>query len=234
MQDIFVVGDVHGCYNTFLKLYEKIKHGKIIMVGDIIDKGHHSKDMVEFCINNNIDVVRGNHEQFFIHHMNAHLNKDLNVYNTKWCKEWGGDTTLSSYDNNVNVIKTHLEFISSLPYYKEIKVNNNNFFITHGFGLPYYDVKDINHTALMSNRLYGSYYDITNVDELSKHNVINIFGHDAFVDVQSHSLYHGIDTGCAYGKTTKTGGKLSAIRLNDLTIIEENVIDKVTYTNDYY
>lgn len=233
MEDVYVVGDIHGCYNTFMKLYDEIKGSKIILVGDLLDKGHDSKKVIDFCIENNIESIRGNHEQLFLDNMVHFLNDNINIKYTKWFNEWGGDTTMKSYDYDKEVIKRHISYIEKLPHYKEIEVNGVNFFITHGFGLPYYDDKT-NIRALMSNRLYGHHYDVNNVDELSKFNVVNIFGHDAFTEVKRHKLYVGIDTGCAYGVTSKTGGKLTALKLNDMITISVDVIDKVTYSNDYY
>ena len=54
----YVVGDIHGCYQEFLKLETKIfDHAKknkkkpiIVSVGDIIDRGPCSKEVAEHFI----------------------------------------------------------------------------------------------------------------------------------------------------------------------------------------
>lgn len=46
----WVIGDVHGCYNEFLKLIhnEEIKDtDTIILIGDIIDRGSDSYKMLQ-------------------------------------------------------------------------------------------------------------------------------------------------------------------------------------------
>jgi predicted kinase len=72
-----VIGDVQGCFDEFLELLEKCKirinngvidttHKQIVFVGDVVDKGPKSKEMIEFLYNNigNYTLVLGNHENF--------------------------------------------------------------------------------------------------------------------------------------------------------------------------
>ena len=82
----FVVGDIHECLESFKALLKKVGFGiekitgdgrekekitgredtRIITVGDSIDKGYKTKEMVEFLYNNmdRIHNVRGGHENF--------------------------------------------------------------------------------------------------------------------------------------------------------------------------
>ena len=74
----YVVGDIHGCYQEFLKLETKIfDHAKknkkkpiIVSVGDIIDRGPCSKEVTEHFIEGRRkgthDVVLGNHEAMML------------------------------------------------------------------------------------------------------------------------------------------------------------------------
>ena len=60
---MIIIGDVHGCYKTLIALIEKLpKDRNITFVGDLIDRGPGSKDVVEFVRKNNYRCVRGNHE----------------------------------------------------------------------------------------------------------------------------------------------------------------------------
>ena len=63
----FVVGDIHGRYATFLNLLEEIEYNKetdiICSVGDLIDRGPESVEVVEFFKQSNTYAVLGNHEQ---------------------------------------------------------------------------------------------------------------------------------------------------------------------------
>lgn len=70
-QSIWVVGDVHGCYDEFMDVVGNpaIKDDDIvILVGDIIDRGSESVKMLKWAMENvNKDgkyiLIRGNHEQ---------------------------------------------------------------------------------------------------------------------------------------------------------------------------
>lgn len=64
-KQIYIIGDVHGCYKTLLALIDQFpnkQNSKIVFVGDLIDKGTNSCEVVEFIINNKYDCVMGNHE----------------------------------------------------------------------------------------------------------------------------------------------------------------------------
>lgn len=67
---MIVITDVHGCYLTMLELIKRCKakypDKEIVIAGDLADRGPRSKEVIQYCIDNNIKVVRGNHEQIFI------------------------------------------------------------------------------------------------------------------------------------------------------------------------
>ena len=68
-KQIYIIGDVHGCYKTLLALIEQFpnkQNSKIVFVGDLVDKGKNSCEVIEFIINNKYDCVMGNHEELFL------------------------------------------------------------------------------------------------------------------------------------------------------------------------
>jgi serine/threonine protein phosphatase 1 len=111
MENIYIIGDVHGCYKTLLALIDKLpnkENSNICFVGDLIDKGSNSKDVVEFVKSNNYPCVLGNHEKYMIDTLPLIL-EDMTNLNYKWVIKDGGDKTLKSY-NDLNLIKEHLEW----------------------------------------------------------------------------------------------------------------------------
>lgn len=66
----FVVGDIHGRYEAFLDLLDAIDYDQstdmIYSVGDLIDRGPQSVEVVEFFKQPNTYAVRGNHEQMIV------------------------------------------------------------------------------------------------------------------------------------------------------------------------
>ena len=50
----YVIGDVHGEYKTLLALIAKLpKNAQLIFVGDLIDRGEYSADIIHFVRKNN-------------------------------------------------------------------------------------------------------------------------------------------------------------------------------------
>ncbi|MEJ7768937.1 MAG: metallophosphoesterase family protein [Chitinophagaceae bacterium] len=99
MARIFALGDLHGCNEAFHRmLFDKIKiekTDKIYCMGDYIDRGLQSKEVVDTIISLReqgffIHTLRGNHEQMMID------SDDSNEHFEHWFNN-GGDTTLNSF-----------------------------------------------------------------------------------------------------------------------------------------
>lgn len=61
-----VIGDVHGCLNELIKLVAKSRTApveRVIMLGDLVDKGPDSPGVVQYCRENGFELVLGNHEE---------------------------------------------------------------------------------------------------------------------------------------------------------------------------
>lgn len=210
LENTFVIGDVHGCYHTLLKLIKKLpKQANIIFVGDLCDKGNYSKDVLEFVINNNYKSVKGNHEEYFQKYIiNAVKKNKKNSWSSDF--RFGGLQCIKSYKEDFNLIKKHLSWIENLPLYMEV----GNYFISHGFALEYYKERD--------DRKYRNKFLFNRLDKNTKEpevseNIINIFGHCIFDEVKVGKKYFCIDTGCY------NFGKLTAIQLGKNRIFQENM-----------
>lgn len=210
MKKTFVIGDVHGCYHTLIDLVSKLpRDAKLIFTGDLCDKGLFTKEVIDFVKNNKHQCVLGNHD----YHMSKLLKSALQGGKFKWNTndDYAGYTTVSSYsDVDEQIVDDHIEWMSNLPKYLEI----DNFFITHGFGLPYYKRRDKFDYQLRVNRLSSSKYISDWENDWQDYKVINIFGHDNSNEVFVGKNYYGIDTGCIYSN------KLTAIKLGSMEIIQ--------------
>lgn len=66
---IAVIGDIHGTIDELIELYNKLQWislDEIWSVGDLTDRGPDSGACVQFCLDNNIKAVLGNHEDNII------------------------------------------------------------------------------------------------------------------------------------------------------------------------
>ena len=84
-KNIYIIGDVHGCYKTLLALIKQLpKNAHICFVGDLINKGKNSSDVLDFVIENNYDCVLGNHELFMIKDLPLILEDEEYIKKSPW------------------------------------------------------------------------------------------------------------------------------------------------------
>ncbi|WP_317890316.1 metallophosphoesterase [Paenibacillus peoriae] len=94
-----VISDIHGCYDEFNFLLHKTKYtpenDKLILLGDYIDRGQKSKQVVEQVINLQnewgIVALKGNHDDMFV----AAINNDSEELDAQWLNNGGFQTVES-------------------------------------------------------------------------------------------------------------------------------------------
>jgi serine/threonine protein phosphatase 1 len=211
LENTYVIGDVHGCFHTLQNLVAHLPNdAELIFVGDLCDKGNFSKEVIAFVVEGGHACVKGNHEYLMQTYLEDAI---LHDKHSPWSedKRYGGLSTLESYQDDHDKMHEHLEWVRKLPIY----IERDNYFITHGFALPFYAHRGnpaYNKEYLLNRYEKGKY---THNDEVDVSEVINIFGHCVFDEVVSGENFYGIDTGCSYGK------KLTAIQLGTMQFIQE-------------
>jgi len=213
---LFAIGDIHGCFQPFKQLIEtKINlkpTDKLILIGDYIDRGPESKDVIDYIIHlqkNGFDIVPllGNHEAMLLE---AYVNKDKIL---TWLFN-GGAETLKSFkiSNLLDIDSVYIDFFRSLPHYYSL---NEFLFVHAGFNDKITDPFEDKYTMLWHcSKKYAN--------TILKEKVI-VHGHrpqkaDALVHtIASDRNIINIDTGCVYAD--KEGyGKLTAIDINTFAI----------------
>ena len=236
-----VIGDPHGCYDTLMALVAQFpKDVPITIAGDMIDRGPKSKQVVQWVIDNNIDVVRGNHEQMMVDYADR---GDNPVWTTN-----GGDIALESYGMKLVVIpsmygssrgfafpnpedeklfKEHAEFMSKLPIVLEYKdvVNTEGRYlvVTHSNITNMWKTYkvDPDHHYLIQNVMWGRPQTIKDAPE-----IYNIHGHTPVTRGAKIKVpFANVDTGCCF-KQYPEHGVLTAIQYPQMTVFtQENVDD---------
>ena len=116
----FVIGDIHGCAKALRTVIDTIApepDDEIIFLGDYIDRGPNSKNVVEqiIALTNECRVValRGNHE-IMLQGVAVHgLDDQLWLAN-------GGNATMASYGGKISKMPdSHLDFFKGLRAYYE-------------------------------------------------------------------------------------------------------------------
>jgi serine/threonine protein phosphatase 1 len=123
----YAVGDIHGRLDLLLKAIEAIEgrgdgsDARIVMLGDYVDRGPHSRQVVEYLIANaerlGMVCLKGNHEAMMV---SAIRGADLGSI-SHWMR-YGGEETMKSYGwagrhapNFALVPREHLDWMASLP-----------------------------------------------------------------------------------------------------------------------
>lgn len=70
---LIIVGDVHGCLDELQDLlvkceYEVSTGDRVLLLGDLVNKGPYSAEMVKFVREKGILCVRGNHDDWALCH----------------------------------------------------------------------------------------------------------------------------------------------------------------------
>ena len=213
---IFVIGDIHGCFETFLVLKKKLpSNAKICLVGDLIDRGPRSKEMLDYVIKNKILCVKGNHEEFLEY---SRLNARADA---AWLSN-GGREALNSYRGknhgiDIKLIKEHQAFVKTLPIYLDFDIKNND-----GRRLV------VSHSII--HKMWGKEENQNFSDTVlwgrqipkDKHPAIyNIFGHTPSNKPIVTETYANIDTGCCFMDM----GFLTAIQFPEMNIIQQRNLD---------
>ena len=211
-----VIGDIHGCYNTFLALLEKLPQEKKIFTGDLIDRGPDSKKMVQWVIDHKEEciVVRGNHEQMLLDYLN---NPQENLY--QWLRN-GGGSTLDSYGipdtKSISFPEEHIKFFENLP----ISYIEDDLYVSHSSYCKQFKLEDLEKTELLDHPNGLLWHRET---PCKIHGKFHIFGHTPNQRVLLNDFSCDIDTGCIYKKHGY--GTLSAIHYPSKTIYTQDNIE---------
>lgn len=86
------IGDVHGCAELLAAGLQKAGKGPVICVGDLVDRGEHSADVLRMlCVRPEIICLSGNHEEMMLRFIEA-----PEKYGAWWLRN-GGLQTLHSF-----------------------------------------------------------------------------------------------------------------------------------------
>ena len=223
---LYIIGDVHGCFKSLMALIDTLPYkeqSQLVFVGDLVDRGKYSAQVVEFVKNGGYPCVMGNHEAVMVQaHRYEEAEGIVDTYSTKrlW-KLNGGRNTISSYFRpNAGKMSEHLAWMKNLPRYLEFDIpdeNGKTLFITHGFGLPFWEERE---DPQMKQAFIWERLNDKREQTYLDYPVFNVFGHD----VQESALpfitphYAAIDTGCVYE------GKLCALEWPSKRVfLQENI-----------
>lgn len=204
MSKIYVIGDIHGCYDEFIELTQQIgitDEDLIISLGDIVDRGNKSLELYHYFKNRqNSIVLMGNHER---KHLNGVLSYAQEIVKVQFGNEY----------------EEFIQWLETLPYYYD----SADALIVHAFFEHDKEISEQKEEVLAgstSGTRYleqkyeeGQYWsDFYCIDKPI------IYGHHVVGEAPKiKNNTYGIDTGACHA------GKLTAIELPGFTIHQVKV-----------
>lgn len=225
----YAVSDIHGCYDEFLELLEKIQFSEedeLFLVGDLVDRGPKPvKLLKDLMLRSNIYTIMGNHDYMayrVLKKMNveitdqnaeSHLTADDITGYLHWTQD-GGDVTAKQFSKLDEWDKEDiLDYLSDASFYEEVHVGGKHYILVHG-GLSNFSKDrslgdyDLSELLFQSPDYNKRYFEEENVFLLTGHTpTLSIPGHEK-PEIYRKNGHIAIDCGCVFG------GRLAAICLD--------------------
>lgn len=202
----FVVGDIHGCVDElsalvhFLEEEQGLTQGDaLIFVGDYIDRGPASKEVIDFLIefeqrtSSDLFFLKGNHEEMFLDWLEGTQSESgvsyLHNGGQECLESYGLSVDVAPEDASAHLPQKHLTFFKNLDRYI---VSEKYVFVHAG----------LNPLRPLSHQFDEDIFWIRSafIENIHSFQKTVVFGHTPFDEVKFHLPYKiGVDTGLVYG-----------------------------------
>jgi serine/threonine protein phosphatase 1 len=221
----YVIGDVHGHFDSLMKLVSALPDDATLMfVGDLIDRGKESAEVVRFVRENGHLCVMGNHETMMFTHgpsvVRSYESQELLQQYNLWYSN-GGIDTVRSY-NVVKIVdgkldkaencqealqcfKSDMQWMRELPLYIELDVDHPSgkaVVVSHAPLTASWHLRDVE--SEFPAFLHAA--TTTRLNPTEDAPIFNIFGHTPRRHgPEVHGHFVNVDSGCylcdpGYGK----------------------------------
>ncbi|CAH1232777.1 bis(5'-nucleosyl)-tetraphosphatase PrpE [asymmetrical]-like [Branchiostoma lanceolatum] len=194
---VFLIGDVHGCYDEMMELLHKADALRddtvVIFVGDMVNKGPKSWEVLDFLRRSKVYAVKGNHEDHVLREYDK--SKDPG-YKLPPKYTWVGKLT-----------SEEAEYLRELPY--TISLPTYNVIVVHAGLVPGRPLEEQSNYEMMTMRNVVKTADGFEARKRATEGQPwaaewtgpqhIVFGHDAVRRLQLYDHATGLDTGCLYG-----------------------------------
>ena len=213
------IGDIHGCVKSLeVLMADLLAHfgtdRTYIFLGDYVDRGPHSKEVVDYLIALDKEYscvfLRGNHDAMLLNY----------IEDKTWLKwfENGGTATMESYRKafgKEQIPLEHLRFFTNTRLFYDTP---EFFFVHSGPPTDQPISESIKNESLYSSFLWNRDHLTSTLNQWEK---TVVFGHTPVRSPIQEPNMIGIDTGCVYPQF----GKLTAVSLPERHFFQQKRID---------
>lgn len=244
---IAVIGDVHGCITELEELYKHLTWSstdEVWIAGDLCDRGPDTAAVIQFCQENNIKSIKGNHDFSIVNHYERYVKngslphvlekqktiKTINNSNYLWLKSLPN----LHIDDNRKLIIVHGGLWPSIPLYAQPEnVIRAQMIQPESIETRWWGVDAIRHKSGKTEEQniaegFNRWY------KLWDHEYSVIYGHSTYAQP---SVYKREDYGSCIGVDTGVpfGGMLTACLYKDENVYSFlSVKSKKVYYEDTY
>lgn len=143
---IYCISDIHGAYDKYIKLLEKIKFNDsdtLYVIGDVVDRGTQSmKILQDMMFRPNVIPIIGNHEymaisclRFLMTEITEDSLHNMNEGMVQGLLEWqsvGGQETIDEFRSLSREEQYDiLDYLEEFSLYEEVRVNAKDYVLVH-------------------------------------------------------------------------------------------------------
>lgn len=219
----YVISDIHGCYEEYMELIDKIslstEKDTIYILGDTLDKGPEPiKVLLDIIQRKNVSHILGNHEYlflYFIRKMGLNLSEINNmseedIQDFYTYLEDGGAITIKKYlQLSLKKRQQIVTYIKNSKKYYDLKSEEKRYVMVHA-GISHFNerklLKEYHTIDFIEDRANYKkrYFKDKNTYLITGHTPTSLIFSDRSTMVYNGNGHIAIDCGCVYG------GKLAA------------------------
>lgn len=224
----YVISDIHGEYDRFLELLDKIKLGEediLYILGDVLDRGPHPiRTLLLLMEMSNAVCLAGNHELMALECLEFLMKEITDMSIGELDEKMLGNLVTWQYNGSRTTIEEFralsremqssvIDFLKEFSIYEELSVNGKDYLLVHGGLGNYKPEKDIEDYSLKELIWDRAEYDISYFED-----VYVVTGHTPTQEISGNPrpgyIFRGnnhiaIDCGC-----NRPDGRLGAICLD--------------------
>lgn len=221
-QRTIIVGDIHGCIDEFDELVKTLSYDKkcdrLILLGDLIDRGPDSVAVVRRAREMDLECVMGNHEYKFLKWYKSSGSK-LDVYDrqphyTQFLDEdINYITRMSNYIQIENTIIVHAGLRAGISLANQAK--DDLYYLRYvDADAKFISLKKISRLGIAATGAHFWTEFWTGPESVVYGHNVHSFENPLIEEVAPNVMCYGLDTGCCFG------GKLSALVLETKEIVQ--------------
>ncbi len=156
---VYVMSDIHGQYEKYCKMLEKINFSdedELYVLGDVVDRGQDPIPLLrDMSMRFNVFPLLGNHDYmaaYILSKLNVEITEEnyqthLNSADIELLSAWlvdGGESTLAQYTALPSNERIYLlEYLAEFSPYEELTVGGKRFVLVHGGLSPFAEEKPL-------------------------------------------------------------------------------------------